>query len=620
MEMDRDDAIVDPTVRMIDEGCSIHLRDNENFVNPQGRPVSQMHVEFDDLSYSICYSKGKRKKIMENVTGCFRPERLTTIVGPSGAGKTTLLRIISTLKSSNVQGSITVNGAEWNGGAFRKQSCYLPQEFALSPLLTTRETLYIAARLKMRGNLDRRAFCLIVTEIAESLNLTNCLDTMVEDLSGGERKRLAIGVEIITRPSVLLLDEPTSGLDSTSSYQVICLLHKIARGGCTVVCAIHQPSSRMISQFDDLLVLHKGRSYYCGKWDDVLSTFNDAGYTCPQFYNISEFVLEVVTKERGGDLNSLYKINREKYLQWKTHIQKPKDVTTATKLECLNNKSKQSRIWQEQKILFLRAMICIKRDNTLTKLRFAAHLVVGFLLGVVFYNSGIAANRVNSNIACIFFILLFLYFSNSMPAVQIFPIEAAVFVREYLNNWYHLRSYYFVKVISDLPLQILNPSTFIAIAYYMTGQPMESHRFFRTWLICVLTTILGQSSGMLVGVTFNTNLGVFLIPAVNMPIILFAGFFLKFSEVTLYLQPLCAISFFRYAFEGILQAIYDGGRERLQCDEIYCHLRSPKQILKMMDMPSVYYSTTVIALCIWIVCLQVCTYLILKWKAHIAKR
>lgn len=109
----------------------------------------------------LCFT-GKSKKIMENVTGCFRPERLTIIVGPSGAGKTTLLRIISTLKSSNVQGSITVNGVEWNGGAFRKQTCFLPQEFALSPLLTTRETLYIAARLKMRGNLDRRAFCLIV--------------------------------------------------------------------------------------------------------------------------------------------------------------------------------------------------------------------------------------------------------------------------------------------------------------------------------------------------------------------------------------------------------------------------------------------------------------------------
>ncbi|XP_012140093.1 ATP-binding cassette sub-family G member 4 isoform X3 [Megachile rotundata] len=502
-----DDAAVDSSARMIDEGCTIQLRDNENYLNPEVRPVSKMLVEFDDLSYSVCYSKGNSKKILEDVTGCFRPQRLTVIVGPSGAGKTTLLRIVSTLKSNNIKGSITVNGTEWNGRAFRKQTCFLPQEFALSPLLTTRETLYIAARLKMRGIYERRAFYLIVTEIAESLGLTNCLDTMVENLSGGERKRLAIGIEIITRPCLLLLDEPTSGLDSTSSYQVICLLHKIARGGCTVACAIHQPSSRMISQFDDLLVMHEGKSYYYGAWEDVLSTFNDANYACPQFYNICEFVLEVVTRERGGDLNHLYKINREKYLKWKTHFEHPTmgaDVIVS-KLDNLGNKPARSRLWQEQKILFLKAMICIKRDNTLTKLRFAAHVVVAFLLGIVFYNSGISASRVNSNIACIFFILLFLYFSNSMPAVQVFPIEAAVFVREYLNNWYHLRSYYSVKIISDLPLQILSPSIFIAITYYLTGQPMECFRFFRTWLICVLTTILGQSSGMLVGVTFSTD-------------------------------------------------------------------------------------------------------------------
>ncbi|XP_012140091.1 ATP-binding cassette sub-family G member 4 isoform X2 [Megachile rotundata] len=527
-----DDAAVDSSARMIDEGCTIQLRDNENYLNPEVRPVSKMLVEFDDLSYSVCYSKGNSKKILEDVTGCFRPQRLTVIVGPSGAGKTTLLRIVSTLKSNNIKGSITVNGTEWNGRAFRKQTCFLPQEFALSPLLTTRETLYIAARLKMRGIYERRAFYLIVTEIAESLGLTNCLDTMVENLSGGERKRLAIGIEIITRPCLLLLDEPTSGLDSTSSYQVICLLHKIARGGCTVACAIHQPSSRMISQFDDLLVMHEGKSYYYGAWEDVLSTFNDANYACPQFYNICEFVLEVVTRERGGDLNHLYKINREKYLKWKTHFEHPTmgaDVIVS-KLDNLGNKPARSRLWQEQKILFLKAMICIKRDN------------------------------------------------------------------------------------------ILSPSIFIAITYYLTGQPMECFRFFRTWLICVLTTILGQSSGMLVGVTFSTDMGVFLIPAVNMPMILFAGFFLKFSEVTFYLQPLCAISFFRYAFEGILQSIYDGNREKLQCDEIYCQLRSPKKILEVMDMPTMSYYMTVLGLCIWIICLQVCTYLILKWKVYIAKR
>ncbi|XP_076674675.1 ATP-binding cassette subfamily G member 4 [Andrena cerasifolii] len=615
------DATADPAVDMNDEDCTVQLSDDQNCLNAEIRPFTKMHIEFDNLSYWVQNGKAKSKRLLENVNGCFRPGRLTAIIGPSGAGKTTLLRIISTLKSANVKGSITVNGREWNAGAFRKQTCFLPQDFALLPSLTTRETLYIAARLKVQGIRELRAFYLIVKEVAESLGLTNCLETLVENLSGGERKRLSIGIEMVTSPSVLLLDEPTSGLDSTSSNQVISLLHKMARAGCTVACAIHQPNSRMISQFDDLLVLQGGKSFYCGAWDDVLSTFGNAGYACPHFYNMAEFVLEVVTGERGGNLNNLYTVSNDMYQRWRKHFRYPvMDSTVLSKMNSATSKAKPSSFWQEEKVLLLRGMICIRRDNTLTKLRFAAHLLVAFLLGVVFYDSGINASRVNSNIACVFFILLFLYFSSSMPAVLMFPVEAAVFLREYLNNWYHLRSYYSAKIMSDLPLQILCPSVFISIAYYMTGQPMECDRFLRTWLICILTTVLGQSSGMLVGVTFNTNLGVFLIPAINMPMILFAGFFLKFNEVTFYLQPLCSISFFRYAFEGILQAIYDGERDRLQCSDAYCHLRSPKKILQMMDMPKMSYPAIVLALCIWIACLQIGTYLVLKWKAYLAKR
>ncbi|XP_076287104.1 ATP-binding cassette sub-family G member 4 isoform X2 [Lasioglossum baleicum] len=608
-------------VNMLEEECRIKVKDDQSFLNPGTRTFTKMHVQFDDLTYEVFRKKGK-KKILENVNGCFRPGRLSAILGPSGAGKTTLLRIISTLKSANVKGSITVNDREWNADTFRKQTCFLPQEFALLPLLTPRETLYIAARLKVQGIRDRRTYNLIVEEIADNLNLSSCLDTMVENLSGGEKKRLSIGIEMVTRPSLLLLDEPTSGLDSTSSWQVISLLHRMARFGCTVACTIHQPSSRIISKFDDLLVLHEGRSFYCGSWDNVPSTLHSAQYVCPQFYNIAEFVLEVVTAERDGDLDNLYEINRNNYLKRRTSFRCPainSDAADAPRIENTATKLKSSML-QELTVLLMRGMICNKRDNTLTKLRFIAHVVVALLLGAVFYDTGNDAGRVNSNIACVFFVLLFLYFSSSMPAVLVFPIEAMVFLREYLNNWYRLRSYYTAKILSDLPLQLLCPSVFIFITYYMTGQLMECNRFFRIWFICILTTILGQSSGMLVGVAFQQQLGVFLIPAINMPIILFAGFFLKFSEVAGYLQPFCTFSFFRYAFEGILQALYDGDRQRLPCSKIYCPLRLPDRILEVMDMPTVSFHTIIIALCSWIICLQVATYLVLKWKAHVARR
>lgn len=567
-------------------------------------------------------SQGKRKEILQNATGYFEPRKLTAVIGPSGAGKSTLLRVISGLGSSNVKGSLRINGCdEFDKNTFRKRICYIPQELALLPLLTTKETLYYAARLKLGQGHLMITPRFIVEEVAESLGLMSCLNTIVKKLSGGEKKRLSIGIEIVTKPSVLLLDEPTSGLDSASSNQVINLLHSISRSGCTVVCAVHQPSSQMISQFDTVIVVNQGSTLYCGPQDEVLNTFQEAGYVCPNFYNIAEFVLEVVTNQRGGDLNNLAKINSVNYIKWKTQNEIYKNSiedTTSMNLKRLeaDDVSHKLSIWQQQKILLFRCLICIMRDNTMTKLRLAAHVVVALLLGTIFYNFGDDASKVTSNISCIFFFLLFLFFANSMPVVQIFPVEASVFFREYQNNWYKLLPYYSSKILSDLPMQLLCPSCFFIIAYYMTGQPMECNRFTQAWLVCVLLTILGQSVGIAVGAAFDTQLGTFLIPALSIPMFLFAGFFLKLKEISTYYQPLCMISFFRYAFEGFIQAIYGSNRKPFYCSEIYCYWHSPKQVLSMMDMPSVKFEYILTILIAWIFSLHVIIYSALRWKLH----
>ncbi|XP_050458546.1 ATP-binding cassette sub-family G member 4-like isoform X2 [Cataglyphis hispanica] len=503
------------TVNKLDDDCRIQLCETEELMKSKAERKSQLRIEFNDLNYSV-YRNGIKKTILRDVTGHFEAGKITVIIGPSGAGKTTLLKIISGEQWANVNGTITVNDVERNRGTFRKQICYVPQEFALLPFLTTRETLYIASRLKLVRQSEQLVAGLIVNEIAESLGLSNCLDTLVNKLSGGERKRLSIGVEMITKPSVFLLDEPTSGLDSVASNQLINVLHNMARANCTVVCAIHQPSSQMISQFDDIMVLDRGRCMYCGPKSEILNTYESAGFTCPRFYNIAEFVLEVITEQRGGDLESLYKICRSEYEKSKSHnkhLKNETDSSTTPKqnfesdvlLTSANNTKQKLSTWQQQKILFLRALICIKRDSTMTMLRFAAHVTVALLLGAVFYDFGNDAKKVNSNIACLFFLLLFLFFANSMPAVQMFPTEAAVFLQEHLNNWYSLRAYYSVKILTDLPMQILCSSSFLLISYYVTGQPMESDRLFQAWSICVLITILGQTVGILTGSAFNTE-------------------------------------------------------------------------------------------------------------------
>lgn len=622
----------DATTVMLDDSYRIQLRKSDKLMGKfMEEDRKSLYIEFNDLSYSV-YRNGIKKTILRDVTGHFEPGKVTVIIGPSGAGKTTLLKIISGERWVNVDGTVSVNGIEQKKGTFRKHVCYVPQEFELLPFLTTRETLYIAARLKLNNNKrNQQANArLIVNEIAESLGLSDCLDTLANKLSGGERKRLSIGMEMITKPSVFLLDEPTSGLDSAASNQLINVLHNMAKANCTVVCAIHQPSSQMISQFDDIMVLDRGRCMYCGPKSEMLNTYELAGFTCPRFYNIAEFVLEVITEQRGGDLENLYKICRSEYEQYKSRIEHSKNEmdseTTCSKqnikkdfLTSTNTKQRLST-WQQQKILFLRAFICIKRDTTMTMLRFVVHVIVGLLLGAVFNDFGNDAQKVSSNIACLFFVLLFLFFGNSMPAVQMFPTEAAVFLQEHLNNWYSLRAYYSVKILTDLPMQILCASSFLLLSYYMTGQPMESDRVLQAWSVGVLITILGQTVGILTGAAFNTQIGVFLIPALSIPLLLFAGFFLKIGEMSVYLQPLSFISFFRYAFEGMIQAIYGLDRPNLYCSEVYCYLYSPSKIISLMDMPTVSFYVSLTILGCWIFCLHIIIYAILCWKIYYARK
>ncbi|XP_067212537.1 ATP-binding cassette sub-family G member 4 isoform X2 [Linepithema humile] len=572
-----------------------------------------------------------KKTILHDVTGRFEPGKITMIIGPSGAGKTTMLKIVTGERLLNVKGTITINGVVQNKGmTFRKQMCYVPQQFSLLPFLTTKETLYIAARFKLDVKQSKQKIYLIVNEIADSLGLSDCLDTLANKLSGGERKRLSIGVEIITNPSVLLLDEPTSGLDSAASNQLINVLCTMAKANCTVVCAIHQPSSQMISQFDDIMVLNRGRSMYCGPRSEILNTFENAGFMCPPFYNIAEFVLEVITEQRNGDLENLYKISRNECENSKSRKKRPKNETNSSTTSKHNsdddalttftsNTKQRLSMWQEQKILFLRALIHMKRDLIMTILRYGAHVIVPLLLGAVFYNFGNDAQKVISNTACLFFFLLFLFFANAMPAVQMFPMEATVFLQEHLNNWYSLRSYYSIKILTDFLLQILCSSSFLFISYYMTGQPMEFNRVLQAWSICVLITIIGQTVGILTGVAFNTELGTFLIPASSIPLLLFSGFFVKMNEISTYLQPLGFLSFFRYAFEGLMQAVYTD-RPNLSCQEIYCHLRSPNEILSMMNLPTVSFHVILIILVFWIFCLHVVIYAILCWKIYYARK
>ena len=142
----------------------------------------------------------------------------------------------------------------------------------------------------------------VVNEILENLGLQNCADTLIGGgilmaggLSGGEKKRVQCGVELVTKPEIIVLDEPTSGLDSYSAQNLMEVLKKIANAGATVIVTIHQPPPPVVRKIDNLLLLLAGRLLYTGAMGNVLEQkFTDFGYPRPNDYNIADWILVCV--------------------------------------------------------------------------------------------------------------------------------------------------------------------------------------------------------------------------------------------------------------------------------------------------------------------------------------
>ncbi|KAE8737457.1 ABC-transporter, subfamily G member 18, partial [Frankliniella occidentalis] len=172
---------------------------------------------------------------------------------------------------------------------FRKESCYIMQDDMLNPLFTVHEIMTMASEFKLGSSLSTKAKQLVIEDILETLGLSATRDTRCCRLSGGQRKRLSIALELIDNPPVMFLDEPTTGLDSSASLQVVSTLKALARGGRTIVCTIHQPSATVFELFDFVHVIAKGRTAYQGSALNVVPFLQTAGMPCPKYHNPADF-------------------------------------------------------------------------------------------------------------------------------------------------------------------------------------------------------------------------------------------------------------------------------------------------------------------------------------------
>ncbi|KAI4317089.1 hypothetical protein L6164_024996 [Bauhinia variegata] len=210
------------------------------------------------------------RHVLKNVNCQAKPWEILAIVGPSGAGKSSVLEVFAG-KVTPQSGSILVNQKPVDKAQFKKISGYVTQKDTLFPLLTVEETLMFSAKLRL--NLAQEQLCSRVKSLIQELGLSHVAGTRIGDdrvrgISGGERRRVSIGVEVIHDPKVLILDEPTSGLDSTSALQIINMLKVMADSqGRTIILSIHQPGFRIVKLFNSILLLANGSVLHHGTAD-----------------------------------------------------------------------------------------------------------------------------------------------------------------------------------------------------------------------------------------------------------------------------------------------------------------------------------------------------------------
>uniref|UniRef100_A0A6N2MI10 ABC transporter domain-containing protein n=1 Tax=Salix viminalis TaxID=40686 RepID=A0A6N2MI10_SALVM len=271
----------------------------------QGRGV---YLVWDDLTVVIPnFGNGPTRRLLQGLRGYAEPGRIMAIMGPSGSGKSTLLDSLAGRLSRNVimTGSVLFNGKK------RRQDAgvaYVTQEDVLLGTLTVRETITYSANLRLPDTMTKEEIDDVVEGTISEMGLQDCSDRMVgkwhlRGISGGEKKRLSIAIEILTRPHLLFLDEPTSGLDSASSFFVIQTLRNIARDGRTIISSIHQPSSEVFALFDDLFLLSGGETVY----------FGDAKMTVEDVPKSADPLMSLATEEIKSRLVEKYR--RSNYAQ-----------------------------------------------------------------------------------------------------------------------------------------------------------------------------------------------------------------------------------------------------------------------------------------------------------------
>ncbi|RCV46474.1 hypothetical protein SEVIR_9G539300v4 [Setaria viridis] len=558
-------------------------------------PTMPIYLKFTEVKYRVA-AKGSPREILGGISGSASPGEVLALMGPSGSGKTTLLSILGGRAGGGaVEGCISYNDEPYCK-SLKRRIGFVTQDDVLFTHLTVKETLTYAALLRLPRTMTRQQKKERAMDIIYELGLERCQDTMiggsfVRGVSGGERKRVCIGNEILINPSLLFLDEPTSGLDSTTALRIVQLLHDIAEDGKTVITTIHQPSSRLFHNFDKLILLGKGSLLYFGKASEAMPYFQSIGCTPLFAMNPAEFLLDLA----NGNTNDVSvpselddKVHMENHnlennnskndcrpsaqdvheylvdayetrvaFKEKKKLLAPLPISDDLKATITSSKREWGTSWwQQYSILFCRG-IKERRHDYLSWMRITQVIATSVILGLLWWRSDPRTLKgLEDQAGLLFFIAVFWGFFPVFTAIFTFPQERAMLNKERAVDMYKLSAYFLARTTSDLPLDLFLPVVFMVIVYFMAGLKATATHFFLSMLTVFLSIIAAQGLGLVIGASLlDIKKATTLASVTVMTFMLAGGFFVK--TVPPFISWLRYLSFNYHTYRLLLKVQYD---------------------------------------------------------------
>lgn len=509
---------------------------------------------------------------LENLNFRMQSGQMLAVIGDTDCGRASLLDVIlgRVPGSQAPSGQVWINGRPSTPQLVRQSVAHVRRHEQLLPNLTVRETLTFTAQLRLPSTFSKAQRDERVNAVIAELRLRQCANTRVGNayvrgVSGGERRRVSIGVQLLWNPGILVLDEPTSGLDSFMAHNLVCSLARLARGNRLVLTALHQPRSDIFQLFDLVLLLAGGTTVYLGPAQHMVRFFTTVGHPCPRYCNPADFYVdltaidrrsperEAASRERARELGAQFRESCEVSC-WESGLALRSSSSDTLRYSQLAEPPPRPSCVRQFSILIRRQISNDFRDLPSLLVLGAEALLMSLVIGFLYYGHGPRPLSFPDTVAMLFMVGALIPFNIILDVIAKCHGERAMLSSELEDGLYTTGPYFLAKVLGELPLYSAYVLVYGIPIYWLAKLRPAPQLFFLHLLFIWLVVMSCRAMGLMMAALLPTlHMSSFCGNALYNIFYLTGGFMVQLGNLWTVPAWISQVSFLRWSFQGLMQ-------------------------------------------------------------------